>query len=104
MSCLGMKWNVNTYEISYVDVYSDLMSSLTKCSVLSQIAKLYDPLSLLSPVTIKNKIFMQLMWEKKLEWDEVISQNLHDQWSKIHNDFNTSNILKIPRFRFLVGC
>ena len=51
VSCLGMKWNVDTDEIFYVNVYSDLMSSLTKRSVLSQIAKFYDPLGLLSPVT-----------------------------------------------------
>ena len=58
VSCHGMKWNVDTNEIFYADRYSDLMSSLTKRSVLSQIAKLYNPLGLLLPVAIKNKIFI----------------------------------------------
>ena len=68
-----MKWNVDTDEIFYVNVYSDLMSSLTKRSVLSQIAKLYDQLGLLSPVTIKSKIFMQLFFNSQKKKEKKIS-------------------------------
>ena len=38
----------------------------TKRSILSQISKIYDPLSLLLPVTIQGKLLINELWENNL--------------------------------------
>ena len=58
--------------LSYVNIYDDTINSFTKLSVTFIITKLYDLLSLLSLNTIKSKIFMQTLWQEKLNsYDKV---------------------------------
>ena len=47
-------------------------SANTKCAVLSQISKVFDPLGLYLPVSKKGKFLMRELWAAKLEWDDVI--------------------------------
>ena len=46
----------------------------TKRSVLSSISKVYDPLGLLTPYTVKAKILMRRIWgmNPKFVWDDVL--------------------------------
>ncbi|XP_073841434.1 uncharacterized protein [Musca autumnalis] len=47
-------------------------SSISKRSVTSELAKLFDPLGLLAPVVVKSKIFIQQLWQFTLDWDEPL--------------------------------
>ncbi|KAM8701987.1 hypothetical protein ACLKA7_004881 [Drosophila subpalustris] len=40
---------------------------ITKRVVCSELAQIFDPLGLFAPVVVKAKIFMQRLWEDKLE-------------------------------------
>ena len=62
------------------------------------IAQLYDPLGLLSPLTIKFKIFMQALWQEKIDWDDVISDSLRSKWISLGDDLMLLRELKIPRW------
>jgi len=53
---------------------------ITKREVLKESAKVFDPLGLLSPVTVKAKIFMQSLWQCSLDWDEPLSDKDQQQW------------------------
>ena len=56
---------------------------LTKRSILSQINGIYDPLGLLSPVTVTAKILMRKVWayqEKQLDWDDPLPPTLYKEW------------------------
>ncbi len=44
--------------------------TITKRHILQISSKIYDPLGLLSPVTVKAKLLMQEKWQDELEWDE----------------------------------
>ena len=49
---------------------------LTRRIMLSQVYAIYDPLGLLSPITIKYKLVLQRMVIKKLDWDDRLSPEL----------------------------
>lgn len=46
----------------------------TKRSVLSLIAKVFDPLGLISPFIMSAKIFFQDIWRLGLSWDEMLPE------------------------------
>ncbi|GFQ77683.1 integrase catalytic domain-containing protein [Trichonephila clavata] len=76
---LGLLWNSFSDTFTYkVSVRKTLR--FTKRDVLSQIARIYDPLGLLGPVISKAKIFMQQLWLLKLTWNEILPSELSQQW------------------------
>jgi len=60
-------------------------SRRTKRSILSIIARLFDPLGWSAPVTITAKIFLQKLWQARADWDETISDNLVTEWISIED-------------------
>ena len=44
--------------------------------ILRDSAQICDPLGLLAPVTVKAKIMVQILWKRKLDWDEPLDQEL----------------------------
>jgi len=46
-----------------------------KREVLRESCKVFDPLGLLSPVTIRAKTFMQSLWQRNVEWDEPLADD-----------------------------
>ena len=71
---LGMCWDPSDDVFSFkgfnLDNKFDL--SLTKRNVLSLIARLFDPLGLISPFTMYAKILFQDIWRLGLGWDEIL--------------------------------
>ena len=54
-------------------------AKLTRRIVLSQVHGIYDPLGLLSPLTIKFKILIQKINDLGMGWDEEITDSLRDE-------------------------
>jgi hypothetical protein len=52
---------------------------LTKRKVVSQAAKLFDPLGLVNPIVISAKIFIQNLWKRKIDWDQVLPEDFSSQ-------------------------
>jgi len=77
---LGIQWDAKLDQLLY-KVNIETPKNATKSTVLSQIAKLYDPLGLLGPVVLKAKSIMQSLWALKLSWDEPIPEELESQWN-----------------------
>ena len=80
---LGIKWNTFTdqFVINLQDI-TDLARSLepTKRNIVSLVGKFYDPLGFLAPVVVQFKMFLQLMCESKMEWDQLITEELLWKW------------------------
>ncbi|GBN83272.1 hypothetical protein AVEN_96289-1 [Araneus ventricosus] len=76
---LGMIWNSVSDTFTY-KANVNINHNYTKEDVLSQIARIYDPVGLLGPVISKAKIFMQQLWLLKLDWYEILPPDISQQW------------------------
>ncbi|XP_043496473.1 uncharacterized protein LOC122520491 [Polistes fuscatus] len=78
---LWVRWVPEQDEFRFdVASVADLAAAHTKRSVLSNIARLFDPLGWLSPVTVVVKILMQDMWLLKCDWDSPLPSELRERW------------------------
>lgn len=78
---LGIYWNAQQDKIKYkINLPEINTQCITKRTMLSQIASLFDPLGLLGPVVIVAKILMQDVWKQKVEWDESVPLDTHSAW------------------------
>ena len=75
-SVLGLSWDQfkDTINISGSDKV--VTSDVTKHDVLHSVAAIFDPMSLLSPITFHGKIFLQKLWVADKPWDELLSMEL----------------------------
>ncbi|XP_062713287.1 uncharacterized protein LOC134290230 [Aedes albopictus] len=71
--------------------------SNTKRSILSEIAKLYDPLGFLAPVIVLAKLLMQQLWRSKVGWDEPVEVEIAVQWAQLKASLEATNRMRIPR-------
>lgn len=97
LSILGIIWN------PALDVFQFQISLLksipsTKRSILSTIAKLFDPLGWVTPVTIAAEVFMQQLWRLKLEWDDEIPAPTLTGWELIYKKLSMLDGLQLPRW------
>jgi len=95
---LGHVWNVQKDSISLQKaalVNKD--HTTTKRNVLRQLASVFDPMGLLSPVTLQGKILLQSLWKKRLEWDETMDAKDIEEWLNIKEDLKNIDSVDLPR-------
>ena len=97
IKALGVKWKPATDNLIYSVKLDPVPSVITKRSILSQIAKLFDPFGLLAPVIITAKIMMQILWKEKLGWDVEVPDKIKNQWLQYLHNLNTVNHIEVPR-------
>ncbi|UYV71028.1 hypothetical protein LAZ67_8001463 [Cordylochernes scorpioides] len=68
----------------------------SKRSLLSLIARIYDPLGWKAPLVIIFKIMLQKLWAKGCNWDERLPKCIQWQWTGIEEDINQLNKISIP--------
>ena len=95
----GTYWNcVDDYlQINGIDFFNSKIP-LTKREVLRTIARIFDPLGLVTPVTYYGKMFLQDLWKEGFSWDHSLPQKFLDRWNEIVLKLNPLSTLKIPRF------
>ena len=71
---LGMPWNKEE-DVLQID-FPDVPTVLTKRGVLAYLAKVYDPLGIISPVLLKGKQIFRELCEYKVGWDGTIPDKL----------------------------
>ena len=64
------------------------MKGMTKYSLLSNIAQVYDTLGWRSPSVIKLKTLMQRLWEEKSGWDQDVPPYILEVWNKWHKELS----------------
>jgi len=92
---LGLSWEIleDAFEFSFN--YTSFETT-TKRQVLSSIAKLFDPLGLISPIIIKAKILMQELWTLRLGWDDPL--DITTKWITFLKNLQDLPLLKFPRW------
>ncbi|GFV69548.1 DUF1758 domain-containing protein [Trichonephila clavipes] len=93
---LGMLWDSKVDCLTYKVKISDKVN-FSKRDVLSEIARLYDPLGLIGPIVTKAKIFIQELWEIKLDWSEQLPPDAMEEWMNFYQKLAKVTNLKIPR-------
>ncbi|XP_071043466.1 uncharacterized protein [Parasteatoda tepidariorum] len=94
---LGIAWlpDVDTFTFTITVNESDVW---TKRKVLSEVAKIFDPLGWLAPTVITSKIFLQELWSHHLGWDEELPDSLASQWRVFQKQLPLLTNIKIPRY------
>lgn len=95
---LGVHWLPSSDCFQFKVNLSSTNQTVTKRSVLSDIAKLFDPLGWLSPVIIQAKLLMQELWITKLSWDTELPPELMLKWNRFKNELNSVQSIKIYRW------
>lgn len=84
LKILGLKWDPSS------DTFSFKTQLTTKCptkrSILSDIARVFDPIGLLSPITLWTKTIMQRLWTEGIGWDDPVSSEISQQWSRYESE------------------
>jgi len=96
---LGLRWNTLKDNL-YVSMkkFDEFGEATTKRQILAMMASIFDPLGLLTPSTLKMKIFIQELWEKGKDWDETLLKCETLQWKKIISNLDELCTTSIPRF------
>ncbi|XP_072378045.1 uncharacterized protein [Diabrotica undecimpunctata] len=70
---LGIQWMSVSNLLSYkVAEHNNSNQPITKRIVVRSIARIYYPLSLISPCIIFDKILIQQLWTQHLDWDDEL--------------------------------
>lgn len=93
---LGMEWRASSD--SFCFHFRAFSGCVTKRSVLSYVARIYDPLGLLAPVVLTAKAFVQKLWLAGNSWDEELPPDLQSQWNEYTGQFPILENLSIPRY------
>lgn len=93
---LGIMWNPVT-DIIGLKIKWEESQKVSKRTILSDIAKLFDPLGLVSPVVVSTKILLQELWRLKINWDDEVPAEILSKWGDIKENFLCLDQLKIPR-------
>ena len=98
VNTLGLVWHTTDDTMSLAQKVLSLdHPSVTKRVVLQQSSKIFDPLGFTSPVTIRAKLLLQQLWQKKLPWDNSLPSEHQQLWQTLSQDLQQLHTISIPR-------
>lgn len=99
VSVLGLSWNTNEDTLALKEVkYSQQPRLLmTKRDLLAQVSRVFDPLGLLTPITIRGKMLLQDTWKLKKDWDVPLPGKYIEQWKELETEFRQVHTFSFPR-------
>ena len=81
---------LNAWDLSGDELVVDLREAvhdvevLTKRRIVSIVSRIFDPIGIVSPVTIQAKLLLQQLHKAKIEWDSSIEGELMCCWNTLH--------------------
>lgn len=94
-SVLGLRWEPSTDMLSYQYQVNPIRFS--KRAILSEVARIYDPIGLLTPVTTHLKKLMKYLWSLGVGWDDQLPQEVTDEWSRYHEELPLIGQIQVRR-------
>lgn len=98
MKALGIHWIPSLDKFGFKVQLTPLKEPITKRTLLSDIARLFDPLGWLTPTIILAKIILQQLWKLGLDWDENIQPSIRDDWLKLRQQLIMLENIHIHRW------
>ena len=97
---LGVEWNASLDHFRLSVANLPHLESVTKRTLVSDIARTFDVLGWFSPTIVKVKILLQRLWEEKVPWDDPVPTLIHQAWSQLMNELQLFSDHHIPRCYF----
>ena len=98
VSMLGVDWHVSSDFITIKDVPTPPFEKVTRRSALSFISECFDPLGLVSPVTVRGRVIMRELWKKReLGWDDKIDTVWVGEIQKLAKCYAKVSTIQFPR-------
>ncbi|XP_044760862.1 uncharacterized protein LOC123318310 [Coccinella septempunctata] len=94
LKILGLGWNPTSDHFFYSVRLTS--ATVTKRTVLSQLARIFDPLGWLAPITFYAKIFFRQLCLLHLDWDQPLSNEAQPSWLPFQSQLPTLAELHIP--------
>ncbi|XP_063368239.1 uncharacterized protein LOC134656613 [Cydia amplana] len=96
---LGITWEVKKDKLLIPNHIKNIDDTLmTKRSVLSEIASIFDPMGWIAPSVILAKIFMQVLWKKGISWDEELPAELKKEWLQYKRELPALKDVSLDRW------
>ena len=98
---LGEQWNKLDEKLQIeTEKFAENIEGIekaTKSSVLSTIAKMYDPIGIISPVLVDAKILLQEICKERIGWDDELSDRLRALWFKWIESLRLAKTIEVER-------
>ncbi|XP_055309640.1 uncharacterized protein LOC129573278, partial [Sitodiplosis mosellana] len=103
---LGLCWLKASDELAVFVRPIESHCKMTKRRVLSEIARLHDPNGFVAPIVVKAKMLMKEIWKigrgdgkhSKLKWDDVVPENIKNEWLQYRSDLSLLSNFKVKRW------
>ncbi|XP_018315341.1 uncharacterized protein [Mycetomoellerius zeteki] len=94
---LGVLWSQANDKLGFSYKTNVDHHTVSKRAILSETAKLFDPLGVLGPIIVTAKIILQELWQAGCQWDESVPQAIQSRWLKFKSQLPEINRLQINR-------
>ena len=94
---LGVEWNIAADQFRLTVSQLSSSSTITKRSMVSDVAKIFDVMGWFAPVIVKMKILLQRLWEEKLNWDDPVPEHVYQVWYQWRSELSQLTTVHIPR-------
>ncbi|XP_062541826.1 uncharacterized protein LOC134209815 [Armigeres subalbatus] len=106
-SVLGIVWDLRSDEFVFslefpklIECFRTGESIPTKRQLLRFMMGIFDPLCLLSPITIQLKIIFQELWRLQIGWDDEIPDGLASRWNEWLRETAKLKEVRVSRYYF----
>ena len=102
---LGTLWNFKTDKFHF-RVAANLLKlhnsqnhvqKMTKRMILSQVARIYDPIGFAAAFIVRTKIEMQRLWQLGLDWDDELPIAVQENWISLFQEIKELDSVSFDR-------
>lgn len=76
------------------------LENLTKRMLVSDVSKVFDVFGRFAPVTIHMKILLQRVWERRVDWDSPVPEDIQRAWQQWRCELPSLSSKGVPRCYF----
>lgn len=98
ISTLGLKWHPRSDHLLFKVEPIVRKDKITKRSILSEVAKLFDPLGWLAPTLVAAKIPLQDLWIAGSDWNQPVPSDILVRWNKFQDDLPGLANVRVARW------
>lgn len=73
---------------------------MTKGVLISDITKVFDVMGWFAPATVAMKIILQRVWEKRVDWDDPVPEEIQRTWHQWRSKLPSLMYKSMPRRYF----